>query len=146
MNDESIVIIRNPEGATPVGQAAHGRLFIWRRVVDSVKQFRLRLFRLRLGRCLAMTLLWLLIMSSSKVFAASMYQDANRFTYGFKRVLIAPFQIPYRILQGTARGPFILGTVGGALQGTFSTVGNLMTGAFDMAAASAPYAKYAVFI
>ena len=81
---------------------------------------------------------------SSSAFAASVYQDTNRFTYGFKRVLMAPFQIPYQMLRGTVQGPPLIGTVAGVLQGTFQTVGNLVGGAFDMGAAAAPYAKYAV--
>ena len=87
-----------------------------------------------------------LVFFSSTAFAESLYQDTNRFTYGFKRVVAAPFQIPIRTLQGTFYGPFIAGTVGGILQGTFSTVGDLVGGVFDMGAAAAPYAKYALFI
>ncbi len=85
-----------------------------------------------------------LIVLNPCTFAASIYQDTNRFTYGAKRILAAPFQIPFRMLQGTLSGPLIVGTVGGMLQGTVHTVGDLIGGVFDMAAAAAPYAKYAV--
>jgi len=78
--------------------------------------------------------------------AASIYQDTNRFSYGFKRVLGAPFQLPFHALYGTFYGPLGVGTVGGVLKGGFSTVTELVGGAFDMGAAAAPYAKYAVFI
>ncbi len=85
-----------------------------------------------------------LILLSPAAFAASPFQDTNRFAYGFKRVFASVFQLPVRTIQGTLSGPLILGTVGGVLQGTFSTVGELAGGVFDMAAAAAPYAKYAV--
>ena len=91
-----------------------------------------------------LVLILTLVLLSSAAYAASPYQDTNRFAYGFKRVFAAPFQIPIRTIQGTLYGPFIVGTVSGILQGTFSTVGELAGGVFDMAAAAAPYAKYAV--
>ncbi len=93
---------------------------------------------------IASSLLLIILLIPSNSFAASIYQDTNRFTYGAKRILTAPFQIPVRTLQGTLSGPLIVGTVGGILQGTFHTVGDLIGGVFDMAAAAAPYAKYAV--
>ena len=73
------------------------------------------------------------------------YQDTNRFTYGFQRVLAAPFQIPYQMLQGTLYGPPVVGTVGGVFSGTFRTISDLVGGTFDMVASLAPYAKYAIF-
>ena len=73
------------------------------------------------------------------------YQDTNRFTYGFSRILMAPFRLPYNMLRGTFYGPPITGTLGGVMSGTFETIGDLLGGAFDMAASAAPYAKYAVF-
>lgn len=85
-----------------------------------------------------------LVLFSSTAFCASVYQDTNRFTYGFKRLVAAPFQIPIRTLQGTLYGPFISGTVGGVFQGAFYTIGDLVGGVFDMGAAAAPYAKYAL--
>ncbi len=108
------------------------------------KQSRFRL--LQSLRSLAMTAILILTLFLPSASAASVYQDTNRFTYGFKRVVAAPFQIPIRTLQGTFYGPFIVGTVGGIFQGTFSTVADLVGGVFDMGAAAAPYAKYALFI
>lgn len=87
-----------------------------------------------------------LVVFSSTAFAASPYQDTNRFSYGFRRLLIAPFQIPIRTIQGTLYGPLVTGTIGGIFQGAFYTVSDLVGGVFDMGAAAAPYAKYAVFI
>ena len=88
----------------------------------------------------------LLILAAPPGFSASVYQDTNRFTYGFRRAMMAPFQIPIRTLHGTFSGPLLTGTIGGVFQGAFYTVGDLVGGAFDMGAAAAPYAKYAVFI
>ena len=90
-------------------------------------------------------ILVVLILMPSPLFA-SIYGDTNRFTYGFQRAVMAPFQIPLRAMYGTAYGPPFVGTLGGVLQGTFRTVGDVVAGGFDMAAAAAPYAKYAVFI
>ena len=92
------------------------------------------------------TLFWLfllLILLPATVFAE--YQDTNRFTYGFRRMLMAPFRLPYNTLRGTFYGPPVTGTLGGVMSGTFQTVNDLMGGAFDMAASAAPYAKYALF-
>lgn len=87
----------------------------------------------------------IILLISLSPFAEAGYQDTNRFTYGFQRLLLAPFQLPFRVLQGTLTGPPIVGTLGGVFTGTMSTVSNLVGGAFDMAASAAPYAKYAVF-
>ena len=87
-------------------------------------------------------ILVVLILTPSPLFA-SVYSDTNRFTYGFQRAVMAPFQIPLQAMRGTAYGPILVGTVGGVLKGTFMTVGDLVGGSFDMAAAAAPYAKYA---
>ena len=87
----------------------------------------------------------LFILSFSSLAHASVYSDTNRFTYGVQRILMAPFQIPIQALNGTMYGPPGFGTVGGVLTGAFRTVGDLVGGLFDMTAAAAPYAKYAVF-
>ena len=89
--------------------------------------------------------LYVIFICNSSAFAASVYQDTNRFTYGFKRVLAAPFQLPAYLFKGTFYGPPLIGTLGGVVQGTFQTVGELVGGIFDMGAALAPYAKYAAF-
>lgn len=91
-------------------------------------------------------LLLLLTILPPSLFSASLYQDTNRFAYGFQRVLGAAIQLPFRTIQRTLSGPIGVGTVAGVLDGTVRTVTDLMGGTFDMAAAAAPYAKYAVFI
>ena len=92
-------------------------------------------------------IIWLLlffILFPSPIFAQGLYQDSNRFAYGFQRIAMAPFRILINTLQGTLYGPPIVGTLGGVLSGTVQTVTDLVGGAFDMAAAAAPYAKYAL--
>ena len=85
------------------------------------------------------------ILFSSPPLVQAGYQDTNRFTYGFQRILRAPFQIPIRTIHGTMYGPLVTGTLGGVMTGAFRTVSDLVGGGFDMAAATAPYAKYAIF-
>lgn len=91
-------------------------------------------------------LILIVVLFPVPLFAGSVYQDTNRFTYGFQKFLAAPFQIPIHLLRGTLYGPPVVGTLGGVLLGTSRTVGDLIGGVFDMAAAAAPYAKYAVFL
>ena len=86
----------------------------------------------------------LLVVAPFPLFSASVFRDANRFQYGAQRAFAAPFQIPVQALRGTMQGPLVAGTVSGIFYGTFRTFGDLMGGAFDMAAAAAPYAKYAL--
>jgi hypothetical protein len=71
-------------------------------------------------------------------------RDTSRFMYGFQKILSSTIQLPLQTIQSTLRGPIGLGTVQGVLTGTAGTVTNMVGGLFDMAAASAPYAKYAV--
>ena len=99
---------------------------------------------MKLSRATKAALLIFLLMAAPAAFAGSLYQDTNRFSSGFRRVVGASFQLPFRVLQGTLYGPPISGTLSGALGGTFQTVTDLAGGTFDMAAAAAPYAKYAV--
>ena len=98
--------------------------------------------KLKLAACLLICLALL----PAPLFAASGFsQDTNRFSYGFQRILLAPFRIPIHTYQGTMYGPPLIGTLGGVLTGTVRTVTDMVGGAFDMAAAAAPYAKYAAF-
>lgn len=78
------------------------------------------------------------------IFAANVANDTGRFTYGAQRIFLGVFELPLQVVKGTFYGPPVIGTVSGALSGTFLTFSNVMGGAFDMAAASAPYAKYAL--
>ena len=87
----------------------------------------------------------LLFLSPSCLFGIVDSRDTNRFMYGFQRLVFSAFQLPFQVVQGTLNGPIGLGTVQGVLVGATQTVTNIVGGVFDMAAASAPYAKYAVF-
>ncbi|OGX05763.1 MAG: hypothetical protein A3G87_10105 [Omnitrophica bacterium RIFCSPLOWO2_12_FULL_50_11] len=71
--------------------------------------------------------------------------DTNRFTHGFQRVLLAPFQLPVQTFEGAVYGPPLLGIVGGVLTGTVRTLTDLVGGVFEMAGAAAPLAKYGLF-
>jgi len=74
--------------------------------------------------------------------------DAQNISYmerGIYRILTAAFQLPRYLIQKTFTGPPILGTVDGALTGTFYTISSVMGGAFDIARGVVPYAKYMVF-
>ncbi len=63
---------------------------------------------------------------------------------GTGKALGAAMSIPAGMMAGAARGGFPFGMIGGILQGTFSAVGNVVSGAFDLARGAAPYAKYAI--
>ena len=65
---------------------------------------------------------------------------------GFQQVLTAGFQIPGYMIQKTLSGPIGVGTVDGALSGTYHAVSALSSGALEMAQGAAPYAKYLVFM
>ena len=96
-------------------------------------------------KIIAWLLIFLILVPSPLLALGVRRDDTNRFTYGFMRLLMAPFQIPYQAFDGTVRGPLVMGTVGGVFRGAFYTVSDLVGGVFDMVAAAAPYAKYAVF-
>lgn len=55
------------------------------------------------------------------------------------------FQIPKAILTHSAQQPFPLGVLTGTVDGSFRTIGGLLTGALETASGAAPYAKYMVF-
>lgn len=62
---------------------------------------------------------------------------------GVFRILGASFQIPNVMLRRTLSRPLGLGTVEGALGGTFAAVSELTRGMLDVARGAAPYSKYA---
>lgn len=64
---------------------------------------------------------------------------------GFIRILTAAFQIPRYLVYKTVNEPIGLGTIDGALTGTFYAVAELSGGLFDIVRGTVPYAKYLVF-
>ena len=93
-------------------------------------------------------LIWFLMFSLLFLPSASAVvdpRDTRTFMSGFQRILLAPFQLPFRVIQGTLTGPIGVGTIQGVLVGATRTVTDLVGGVFEMAASTAPYAKYAVF-
>ena len=75
----------------------------------------------------------------------AMAGDTTRFASGFQRLLLSAFQLPFQTVNYTLNSPIGVGTVEGLLVGTVRTVSDMVGGVFDMAAAAAPYAKYALF-
>lgn len=74
---------------------------------------------------------------------AALYDDTSRFASGFQRLVLSAFQLPFQTVSHTLSGPLGIGTVQGVITGTTKTVTDMVGGVFDMAAAAAPYAKYA---
>ena len=72
-------------------------------------------------------------------------QDTGRFAQGFYNTTTGALEIPYQLVNSTLTKPFPFGVVDGAVRGTVNSVTKIFGGLFDMGAAAAPYAKYAVF-
>ena len=85
-------------------------------------------------------------MARSPSLYADDVQNINYVERGFSRILTAAFQLPIYLVQKTLNGPPLLGTVDGALTGTFYTISSVTGGAFDIARGAAPYAKYLIFL
>lgn len=71
--------------------------------------------------------------------------DTGRFMQGFYSLTTSALEIPYQTVNSTLTKPFPFGVVDGVLRGTVYSVTKIFGGLFDMGAAVAPYAKYAVF-
>lgn len=85
-----------------------------------------------------------LLLVPGKLFA----DDNANFYYigkGFFRILTAVFQIPRYLIYKTLTEPPGLGTVDGALTGTFYAVSELSAGVLEVARGVVPYAKYMLF-
>ena len=59
---------------------------------------------------------------------------------GVGDLLTGVFAIPMGILQGTMSGPPIIGTVSGALTGTFHAIGSTLGGVYRLIRAAVPVA------
>ena len=62
---------------------------------------------------------------------------------GVQRIVAGAFALPLNIIQGTFSGPPVVGTLMGAVNGTFQTVSLVTGGAFEMVAGAIPLAKAA---
>ena len=60
---------------------------------------------------------------------------------GIAKVITGVLSLPLSILAGTVKGPPIIGTLAGALNGTVSGVGLVLSGAVDLLQAAVPLAK-----
>ncbi|MBU3759092.1 MAG: hypothetical protein FGM27_04105 [Candidatus Omnitrophica bacterium] len=76
---------------------------------------------------------------------AGMERDAGLILRGVAKTVGSALHVPSQVLAGTAQS-FPLGVVGGAVGGTMKAVGGTLSGAWDIARGSAPYAKYLVFL
>ncbi|OGW79922.1 MAG: hypothetical protein A3G33_02260 [Omnitrophica bacterium RIFCSPLOWO2_12_FULL_44_17] len=90
-------------------------------------------------------LLILLFIFQMQLFAIINPNDTARFASGFQRILMSAFQLPFQVAARTLQGPPGIGTVSGVMYGAIRTVTDVVGGVFDMGAAAAPYAKYALF-
>lgn len=72
-------------------------------------------------------------------------QNINYMERGIMRILTAGFQLPVYLIQRTVNGPPLVGTIDGALSGTYYTLSALLGGTFDIARGTVPYAKYMLF-
>ncbi len=72
-------------------------------------------------------------------------QDTGRFVQGLYNTTTGALEIPYQLVNSTLTKPFPFGVVDGAVRGTMYSVTKIFGGLFDMGAAAAPYAKYAIF-
>ena len=59
---------------------------------------------------------------------------------GIGDILAGVVSLPLGILDGTMRGPLILGTVGGALRGAVNTLGFATRGVFELVGVAIPVA------
>lgn len=79
----------------------------------------------------------------------SLYADDDtNFAYlgrGLFRIVTAVFQVPQYLIQKTLSEPVGLGTVDGALTGTYYAVSEILGGLLDIGRGTVPYAKYALF-
>lgn len=72
-------------------------------------------------------------------------QNINYIERGVYRIFTSVFQLPIYLVQKTLNGPPLVGTIDGALTGTFYTVSSLLGGTFDIARGTVPYGKYMLF-
>lgn len=82
--------------------------------------------------------------SSAEVLRAE--SDTNRFMRGFMNTTTGALEIPFQTVNSTLTKPFPFGVVDGVVRGTVYSMTKIFGGLFDMGAAAAPYAKYALFI
>lgn len=96
-------------------------------------------------------LLVIVLLAAALIFSLphrSLYADDHdrNFAYvgrGLYRILGAVFQVPRYLIYKTVTEPIGLGTLDGAIQGTFFAVTELTKGVLDIGRGVAPYAKYA---
>lgn len=85
------------------------------------------------------------LMLQAPLFAIVNPNDTAQFSSGFQRILMSAFQLPFQVISQTLSGPPGIGTVSGVVYGGIRTVTDVVGGLFQMGAAAAPYAKYAMF-
>jgi hypothetical protein len=100
--------------------------------------------RKRVRRLVILVCAFFLFASPRNLFAGDV-ENVSYVERGFSRILTSAFQLPRYLIQRTFTGPPIIGTLDGALSGTFYTVSELSGGLFDIVRGVIPYAKYLIF-
>ena len=81
----------------------------------------------------AAALLLTMVLPARNAHAADLMAAIGDLMYGV-------VSLPLGILDGTLRGPFILGTIGGILRGAINTIGFTFRGVFELLGVAIPLA------
>ena len=86
--------------------------------------------------CIVLVVLVLCLGPAREARAANLFAGIGDILYGV-------VSLPLGILDGTLRGPFILGTIGGVLRGAINTIGFTVRGVFELIGVAIPLAARA---
>lgn len=97
-------------------------------------------------KAIVRTIFIVVVLSLSTIWEANAGtgDDVAYASRGAGKMISGVFAVPQCMLQDSTRVMFPFGLVTGAIRGVAKTVGNVVSGAVDMARGASPYAKYAV--